>query len=301
MNITNWLWIILLGIIWGFSFPFNAILLVELSPLWISALRVGIGALGCWVILFALKKTMPTDLTLLIKIIILGIITYAIPFALFPIAQIHLSSGVASIINAMTPITTVIVSHIWINGERATWSKALGVGAGFAGAAFLAIPALQSGGNSQLWAMVLAFMATIIYAASLNYTRINLPKTDPTALAAIALSGASIAAIPIALIFDGVPSVTKLETWVSLLGIGLVATAFAFQVMYRLLPKVGATNFSVTTFIAPISAIILGASLLGERLQISHFIGMAFIFFGLLLIDGRILKRLKHGKMNKSP
>ncbi len=298
MNISNWLWIILLGVIWGFSFPFNAILLQELGPFWISAGRVSVGALGSWVVLLLLKQSIPSDISLIAKIFMVGIITYAIPFALFPLAQMHLSSGVASIINAMTPITTVIVSHFWIGGEKATWNKTLGVGAGFAGAAILAIPALQNGGTSQLWAMSLAFFATLCYAWSLNYIR-TLPKTNPAVMATLALTGASFAAIIAALIFEGQPVITQGQTWFALLTIGLVMTTFAFQIMFKILPQVGATNFSITTFIAPISAIILGAIWLNESLLPSHFIGMACIFLGLILIDGRFVKRWRKDKQRQ--
>lgn len=297
MALRDWFWILLLGIIWGFSFPLNAILLNELTPLWIAAGRVTIGAIASLIFLLILKKQFPLDLILILKIFLLGIISYAIPFALFPLAQIHLASGVASILNAMTPITTVIVSHFWIGGEKATWTKAFGIGAGFIGATFLALPALQTGGNSQIWAIGLALLATLCYATSLNYTKINLPKIDATILATIALIGASFGAIIIALIFDEIPTITKTNTWIALFTIGLVATAFAFQIMYRILPRIGATNLTITTFIAPISAIILGASLLGEELHLSHYLGMLFIFLGLLMIDGRISKRLRQIKI----
>jgi len=295
MNLRDWLWIFLLGIIWGFSFPFNALLLRELGPLWVSAGRVGVGAIGSWVILLALKKTIPADFGLLLRIALLGIVTYAIPFALFPLAQLHLSAGVAAIINAMTPITTVIVSHFWHGGEKISWPKALGVGAGFFGVAILALPALGAGGTSELWAIGAGLLATLCYATSLNYTK-SMQKTDPTVLATLALTGAAVFASIIALFFDGMPTITKSETWISLLGIGLVATTFAFQLMYRMLPRVGPTNFTVTTFIAPISAIILSVSLLGEQIQITQIFGMLAIFAGLLLIDGRIVKRWRRAK-----
>ncbi len=295
MNLRDWLWIFLLGIIWGFSFPFNALLLRELGPLWVSAGRTGVGAIGSWVILLALKKTIPMDLGLLLRIALLGIVTYAIPFALFPLAQLHLSAGVAAIINAMTPITTVIVSHLWLGGEKISWPKAAGVAAGFSGVAILALPAFGAGGTSELWAIGAGLLATLCYATSLNYTR-SMQKTDPTVLATLALTGAAVFASIIALFFDGVPTITRSETWISLLGIGLVATTFAFQLMYRMLPRVGPTNFTVTTFIAPISAIILSVSLLGEQIQITQILGMLAIFAGLLLIDGRIVKHWRRAK-----
>ena len=292
MAARDWLWVILLGSIWGCSFLFNAVLIREIGPLWVSAIRVGIGMLGCWAIFVAMRKPLPREPLVYLQMLLLGIIGYAIPFALFPVSQMHLASGVAAIVNALTPITTVIVSHFWPGGEKATWLKSAGVVAGFTGAAILALPSLQSGGTSQLWAIGACLLATLCYAVSLNYTR-RFSKMDPTTIATLALTGATLAGIPVAFLGHGVPVITRPETWGAALGIGLLATTFAFMIMYRLLPRIGATNFTSVTFIAPISAILFGVTLLGETLLPSHFLGMAAIFLGLLLIDGRIVRRLQ--------
>ncbi|WP_404403729.1 DMT family transporter [Pelagibacterium halotolerans] len=287
MAIRDWLWIIALGAIWGCSFIFNAVLIRELGPLWVSGFRVGIAAIGCWGIQFVLRKPLPRDGKLWVQLGLLGALTYALPFALFPLAQEHLASGVAAIINALTPVTTVIVSHFWIGGEKATRWKSLGVVFGFTGAAILASPALAAGGHSSLWAMGVCFIPTLCYAVALNITR-SFKHVEPTTFATLAFTGASLAAIPVALIGEGVPTPTLAETWFSALAIGLVSTAFTFQIMYRILPRVGATNFATTTLVAPISAIILGVSLLGEVILPTHILGMLVIFTGLLLIDGRL-------------
>jgi drug/metabolite transporter (DMT)-like permease len=292
MSLRDWFWVVLLGAIWGTSFLFNAILIRELGPLWVSALRVSIGALGCWAVFVALKKPLPRDPRLYVQLAALGVLSYAIPFALFPLSQQHLASGVAAIINALTPITTVVVSQFWPGGEKATSLKLMGVVAGFAGAAILALPALTGGGTSELWAIGACLLATGCYALSLNITR-SFAKVDPTTLAALALTGGAIVATIAAFGVEGIPVITRPETVFAALGIGLIATTFAFQVMYRILPRIGATNFSTVTFIAPVSAILLGVTLLGERLQLSHFLGMAAIFIGLLLIDGRIVRRFR--------
>ena len=290
MAARDWFWVILLGSIWGCSFLFNAVLIRELGPLWVSAARVGIGALGCWAVFIAMRKPLPREPLLYLQLLLLGIIGYSIPFALFPVSQLHLASGVAAIVNALTPITTVIVSHFWPGGERATWLKSAGVVAGFTGAAILALPALQSGGPSQLWAIGACLLATLCYAVSLNYTR-RFARMDPTTIATLALTGATLVGIPVAFFSHGAPLITRPETIGAALGIGLLATTFAFLIMYRLLPRIGATNFTSVTFIAPVSAIIFGVTLLGETLLPSHFLGMAAIFLGLLLIDGRIVRR----------
>ena len=290
MAARDWFWVILLGSIWGCSFLFNAVLIRELGPLWVSAARVGIGALGCWAVFIAMRKPLPREPLLYLQLLLLGIIGYSIPFALFPVSQLHLASGVAAIVNALTPITTVIVSHFWPGGERATWLKSAGVVAGFTGAAILALPALQSGGTSQLWAIGACLLATLCYAVSLNYTR-RFARMDPTTIATLALTGATLVGIPVAFFSHGAPLITRPATIGAALGIGLLATTFAFMIMYRLLPRIGATNFTSVTFIAPVSAILFGVTLLGETLLPSHFLGMAAIFLGLLLIDGRIVRR----------
>lgn len=292
MAFRDWLWIILLGGIWGTSFVYNEVLIREIGPLTVSSLRVGIGALGCWVFVVALKKKLPRQPALYAHLLLLGTLSYAIPFALYPLSQGSLTSGVAAIINAMTPLMTVVVSHFWPGGERASVTKSFGVIAGLAGVTVLALPALSGGGDTQLWAIGACLLATVCYAISLNYTR-SLGKIDPTVFAACALTGASITAVPTALVFEGLPVITRTETWLSALGIGLIATALAFQIMYRILPRIGATNFSTVTFLAPVSAIFLGIVILGESILPSHVGGMALIFLGLILIDGRLTRRLR--------
>ncbi len=291
MSARDWLLVILLGSIWGSSFMFNGILIREIGPLWVSAGRVGIGALGCWAFLFALGGKLPRDGRLYGHFLALGILSYTIPFALYPLSQQHLAAGVAAIVNAMTPIMTVLVSHFWPGGEKATWYKVAGVIAGFAGVVVLAMPALSAGGTSQLWAIGACLGATTCYAVALNYTRM-LGTVDPSAFAACALTGASLGAVPLAYMAHGAPVLVTVEGWVSVLAIGLVATAFAFQIMYRILPRIGATNFSVVTFIAPVSAIVLGMIFLEERVLPSHLLGMVGIFIGLVMIDGRLARRL---------
>ncbi len=110
------------------------------------------------------------------------------------------------------------------------------------------------------------------------------------AVAATSLSGAAIVTVPLALLFEGLPVIVHAETWGALLAIGLMSSSFAFLLLYWLLPRVGATNISLNTFITPISAIILGVVVLHERFEFVHVLGAIVIFIGLLLIDGRVLK-----------
>lgn len=289
MKLQYWLLIILLGAVWGCSFLFNAVLIREISPLWVSAGRVTIGAAICWLVFFATRKKLPIDPNLYWQFLILGILNYAIPFALFPFAEETVASSIVGVINGMTPMTTVIVSQLWPGGEKATWNKVVGVAVGFAGAVILALPSLGVGASAQVIGLLAAFVATCCYALTLNYAR-RFAKVEPYAVASASLTGAALVSVPVALFFSGVPIITRPETWGALFGISVFSTSFSFLLVYWLLPRVGATNLSLNTFITPISAILLGVLVLHERFELIHILGIIVIFLGLVFIDGRLVK-----------
>jgi len=292
MPIRYWALIIMLGAIWGCSFLFNAVLIREISPLWVSAGRVTIGAVICWAFFFAMRRKAPSDWRIYAQLVVLGILNYAIPFALFPWSEEHLASGIVGVINGMTPMTTVIVSQLWPGGEKASWNKIVGVLVGLAGAVILASPALAQGVSGQALAYLAALGATLCYALTLNYAR-RFKAVDSTVVASSSLTAAALIMIPVALLFSSVPVISKTETWASLFGIGVFSTSFSFLLVYWLLPKVGATNLSLNTFITPISAIILGVLILHESFLPVHVIGIVVIFLGLVFIDGRLVRRLR--------
>ncbi len=290
MPLRYWALIILLGAVWGCSFLFNAILIREISPLWVSAGRVSIGAIICWLFFLGTRKPLPRDWRLYPQFLLLGILNYAIPFALFPYAETTVASSIVGVINGMTPMTTVIVSQLWPGGEKATWNKSIGVMVGLAGAIILASPSFGEGASAQIVGLLAALGATVCYALTLNYAR-RFKDVDSTVTASASLTGAALVSIPAALLFTGMPVITRIETWGALFGIGVFSTSFSFLLVYWLLPKVGATNLSLNTFITPISAIILGVIVLHERFLPIHIIGIVVIFLGLGFIDGRLVKR----------
>ncbi len=292
MPLRYWALIVLLGAVWGCSFMFNAVLIREISPLWVSGGRVAIGAAICWVFFLAQRRQLPRDWRLYPQFLLLGVLNYAIPFALFPFAEQTVASGLVGVINGLTPMTTVIVSQLWPGGERATWNKAAGALIGFAGVAILASPALGAGASGQILGMLAALAATVCYALTLNYAR-RFKDIDSPTIASLSLTGAALVSIPFALLFSGMPVITRVETWASLFGIGLFSTSFSFLLVYWLLPRVGATNLSLNTFIIPISAILLGVLVLHEHVLPIHFVGIAVIFVGLVFIDGRLVRRLR--------
>ena len=292
MPLRYWLLIILLGAVWGCSFLFNAVLIREISPLWVSAGRVAIGAAICWVYFLAMRKRLPSGRSVYVQLLVLGILNYAIPFALFPYAEMTVASSIVGVINGLTPMSTVIVSQFWPGGEKATWNKTAGVAIGFAGAVILASPSFGAGASAQILGLLAAIAATLCYAVTLNYAR-RFKEVDSAVVATCSLTGAALVSVPVALLFAGVPVITRVETWGALIGIGAFSTSFSFLLVYWLLPRVGATNVSLNTFITPISAILLGVLVLHERFEPAHLAGMLVIFVGLIFMDGRLVRRLR--------
>jgi len=292
MALKYWMVIFILGIGWGMSFMFNAILLRELGPLSVSLGRVAFGALGCWIYVLGARLAVPLTIGRAVGLLAFGGLSYAAPFAFYALGQQHIASGVAGIVNATTPAFAVIVSHFWPGGERATIPKSLGVICGFTGIVLLSLPVLQTGATSEFWAILITLCAPVCYAFSLNIAR-AFRDMQPVVLVALALTGATLAILPLALWQEGIPHVTRAETWASLMMIGFVLTSAAFIAFYWLLPKVGPTNLSTVTLIAPLSALVLGTWVLGEVLRSEHLLGMATIFAGLILIDGRLVQRIR--------
>ncbi len=292
MPLRYWLLIILLGAVWGCSFLFNAVLIREISPLWVSAGRVAIGAAICWVYFFAMRKRLPHGTGIYAQLLVLGILNYAIPFALFPYAEITVASSIVGVINGLTPMSTVIVSQLWPGGEKASWNKVAGVAIGFLGAVILASPSFAAGASAQVLGLIAAVAATLCYAITLNYAR-RFKDVDSAVVATCSLTGAALVSVPVALLFSGPPVITRAETWGALIGIGAFSTSFSFLLVYWLLPRVGATNVSLNTFITPISAILLGVLVLHERFEPAHLAGMLVIFVGLIFMDGRLVRRLR--------
>ena len=180
----------------------------------------------------------------------------------------------------------VLVLFLGVIGGMTAW----GFTGMFKGAIILAIPSFSAGLGGQAIGIVLCLMSTFVFALAFNITR-SFARLAPQSVAALAMTGAMLATLPAAIIFEGIPEVLRNETWLAWLALGLFPTAFTFQVMYWMLPKVGATNFSVNAYISPIVATILGVSILGETVSPFQLIGIAVVMSGLIIIDGRLLSR----------
>jgi drug/metabolite transporter (DMT)-like permease len=222
----------------------------------------------------------------------MGILNNMIPFCLIVWGQTHIASGLASILNATTPLFGVVVAHLLTADEKMTGNRLLGVLVGFAGVAYMiGFDVLRDLGSNVL-AQLAVLGAALSYAfAGIFGRRFRQMGMAPLLPAAGQVTASTVLMLPIALVVDQpwTLAAPSSETWMALLGLALLSTAIAYVLFFRILSTAGATNLMLVTFLIPVSAILLGALVLGEQLQGKHLIGMAMIALGLAAIDGRLM------------
>lgn len=298
MNTTitgrDWAILLFLSVLWGGSFFFLELALRELPPITIMLLRVGIGALPLLILLPLRGERLPTSVRIWGMFVILGLLNNALPFVLYAYAQLSIESGLASILNATTPLWGVLVAHLFTRDERATPGKVVGVAAGFGGVALMI--GTGAGLSGEALAILMCLGATLCYALAAVYARRFKPLgIPPLTVATGQLVGASLLLLPFSLFLERpwTLAMPGAITWWSILGFALICTSFAYWLYFRLLDSAGATNALLVTFLIPVTAILLGALVLGEALEARHYAGMVLIALGLAAIDGRPWRMLK--------
>lgn len=287
----DWVLISVLALIWGGSFLFGRILMLEWPPFTVVFLRVAIAAFVLWVFLLATGRTFPFATPFVIALFVMGILNNVIPFSLILIGQREIGSGLASVVNAMTPIWTLIIANGFTQDEKFSANKIAGIVLGFIGVAVLIGGDLVAGLHASAWAQAAVLGATISYGFAGVFGK-RFKGQDPIAVATGQLTASSIIMFPVMLSTEGVFNITapNVELLTALLGLSIVCTAFAYVLFFRILASAGATNVSLVTFLVPVSAIMLGAFWLGERLTLENFAGMALILAGLVCVDGRLMR-----------
>jgi drug/metabolite transporter (DMT)-like permease len=288
MSGSDWLLLILLSVVWGGSFFFAKIAIAELPPLTIVLARVVIAAAALHLLLLAMGQRMPGEVSLWRDFLLMGLLNNAIPFSLIFWGQKEIASGLASILNATTPLFTVLVANAFTADEKATPAKLCGVGLGIAGVALMIGLDLTSGFGSHLWSELAVLAAALSYAFAGVFGR-RFRGRPPLVVAAGQLTGSSILILPLALLIDrpwALP-MPSTGTWTALIGLALLSTALAYVIFFRILARAGATNLLLVTFLIPVSALLLGVAFLAERVTAHQLLGMLLIGLGLAVIDGR--------------
>lgn len=294
MNREDWAILLFLSVLWGGSFFFIEIALETVQPFTLVLIRVALAAAMLWAFLWWRGQRLPLPPGAARAYLVLALLNNAIPFSMFALAQEQITGGLASILNATTPIWGVLVAHLFTADEKATPNKVIGVLLGFAGVAVLiGMDFLGELGRGFL-AQLACLAATLCYAlAGVWARRFRRMGIEPTAVATGQLTAAALVMLPPVLLFEppwqaAAPSASA---WLALGALALFCTSLAYILYFRLLASAGATNSLLVTFLIPVTAILLGALFLGEHLAPRSFAGMALIAAGLAAIDGRLFRR----------
>ncbi len=280
--------------LWGGSYFFVEIALLEWSPLLIVAVRVVIAAAVIWGIVLAIGLPVPRSRSAWITFFWMGLLNNILPFLLIVWGQKEIESGLAAILTAVAPIFTVIVAGLWLKDEPVTRSKVVGAVLGLIGVVVLIGPSALAGLNVNLIAQLAVLGAALSYAFAGVYAR-RFPRMniDPIVAAAGQLLMSSLIMGLAALSFEAPGQLieTSAKVWLAIALMAVFSTAFAYILYFRLIASAGATNAILVTLLIPVTAILLGGIFLDERLEWSHFAGMAVIGIGLAVIDGRLWHR----------
>jgi drug/metabolite transporter (DMT)-like permease len=292
MTWLDWLLLLVLSILWGGSSLLGKIIVGSVPPFTTVAVRVMLAALTLSLVLPLMGLAVPRGRAVWGTLLGMGLLNNAIPFSLIIWGQTQIGAGLASIINAMTPLFTVLVAHVLTKDERLNASKLAGVGFGLVGVVVLINP---QGGTSHPFAVIACLGATLSYGfANIWGRRFRRFDIQPVQMAFGQVVMSSLVMLPLALLVDHpwtlpMPSVQVVG---SLLVFGIVCTALAYILFFRVLSRAGATAASLVTFLIPPSAIAMGALVLGESLSLMQYGGMALIGIGLAAVDGRPSKWL---------
>lgn len=292
MSLGNWTRLLVLGAIWGGSFFFARIAVAEMPPLALVFFRVAIAAIALHVYLAMRGPSFRLVLPMAASFFVLAVLNNVIPFSLIFAGQTEMGAGLASVLNATTPFWTIVIANALGGDERLNWNKLAGILLGIAGTAIMVGPGILAGLGGPVWPKFALLGASISYALAVIYAR-RFRDVPPALVAAAQLTASTVIMAPVAVLLVGPAAMLAPgpQVWSAVLALALLSTAFAYILYFHLIGTAGATNASLVTLVVPVSAILLGAAFLGERLESFEVGGMALIGLGLITIDGRLFRR----------
>ncbi|WP_043919002.1 DMT family transporter [Jannaschia aquimarina] len=301
MSARAWAELGLLSLIWGGSFLAIRIALDELPFVTSVAWRVAPAAIALWLWVLILRLPVPRDARSWTALLVMGLLNNVIPFSLMAWGQLTIETGLTSILNAGTAVFGVLAAALFLADERLTRRRSLGVALGFAGVATAIGPAALLDFDIRSLAQLAVVAGTVSYAMAGVWARLRLGHLPPQVSAAGMLTGSSLVMIPAALWIDGPVWPSQSETVLAVGYYALVSTALAYLLYFRVLAMAGSGNLLLTTLLIAPVAILLGAVVRDETLAPTTYAGFALLALGLVILDGRLWRRLTAGRTAATP
>ncbi len=290
MDARAWAMLVALSVLWGGSFFFAKVALAELPPLTLVWLRVAGAAAALLVVVRLSGALMPATLRFWAPFAAMGLINNVLPFALIFWGQTTIASGLAAILNATTPLFAIVLAHLLTRDERLTGARLAGVLCGVVGVAVMIGRDALAGVGTNVIAQLAVLAAALSYGLAGIYGR-RFRDQPPIVTAAGQVIASTAMLLPVALVLEQpwtlpAPGAT---TVAAVAGLALLSTALGYVLYFKILAIAGATNLLLVTLLIPVSALLLGRIVLGEAVSASQLGGMAVIFAGLAIIDGRAI------------
>lgn len=289
LSVPIWLQFSLLSLAWGSSFLFIKVGLAGLSPMQVVLARLVFGALTLVAVSLFTRSKLPRELKTWWHLTVVAVLLCVVPFSLFAWSEQHISSGLASILNATTPLMTMMVALAALATEARSLDRLLGLALGFLGVLVLIAP-WAGLGQTDLLGQLACLAATLSYGLAFNYLR---RYVTPLGLPAVSVATMHVgigAVIMVALcpMIAAEPIHISGSIIVSMVVLGIAGTGFAYIWNTNIVGSWGATNASTVTYVSPIVGVALGAIVLGEGLEWHHPVGAVIIFFGIACSQGRV-------------
>jgi drug/metabolite transporter (DMT)-like permease len=293
-TLTDWALLLALVAMWGSSFMFNKHGLASVDPITLVGARVAIAAVVLIAVVHARGMRLPPIGPVWAAYTLLGLLGNALPFFLITWGQQWVDSAVAGILMAAMPLSTLVLAHFLVAGERMSARRVAGFIIGFGGVVVLMLPAVATGGAASAvhaLSQLAVLGGALCYSANSILARL-LVKTDFLVAAAATLLVATIAVVPIAIARERPWELDPtLGSIASVVWLGLGPTALATILYFRLISSAGPTFMSLVNYLSPAVAVFLGVALLSEEPGVNAYAGLALILGGIALSQWRQASR----------
>ena len=288
LGITEWMLLVGLSILWGGSYLFMKLAVLTVPLFTIVLGRVSIAALALLIVLTISGTGIPKGRRIWLAFFGMGIFNNVIPMSLIVFSQNSISVGLASILNSITPLFTVLVAHMTTNDERLTFRKLVGISFGIMGVVMLMGPELVDNFGVAALGEWACLGAALSYACANTFGRRFVQLgTKPMQTAFGQVVASTVILAPLVIVVDQPWTISDpgFLPVLSILALGLFCTALAYVIYFQILARSGATAIALVTFMIPPSAILMGWLALGEQISSQDFLGMSLIGVGLFSVN----------------
>lgn len=295
----DWLLFVVLGFMWGSSYLFIKIGVEQggLPPLTLVALRLAVGFAILASVVALAREPLPREPRMYGHLVVMAVINIVLPFWLITWAEQSVESSLASILNGTVPLFVIVIAALFLRDEPITVNRVVGLLVGFVGVVILTSRGLGSIGQANLAGELALIGSAISYAAGNVYARRNVQGLRPMIPAVFQVAFALVITTVLAFVFER-PLDVRLnrDALVAVIWLGVLGSAFAYLVYFRLLKRWGATRTSMVAYLLPVFGIVLGFLVLSEPIDGRLLVGTALVIGGVALVNSKFGSRRLYGR-----